>query len=365
MLLLDARAARITWTVLVFAAAIGLVYVLRHLLLLFAFSLFFAYLIFPLVRLVERWVPLAHGRTRAITVVYLVLLVGLGAAGAGIVPRLTRELASLADRLPEMSRQIESGEIVSGALLRRGWETEQIRELARVVQAHAGEIIGYAQRAFAALLGWLSGAWVIVLIPIFAFFILKDAERFAAGGANLIESQPQRRLWSDIADDLHLLLGEYVRALIILSLITFVVWSLLFFLTGVPYAILLAAIGGVLEFIPVVGPLAAGVIVVGVALFSGFAHPWLLLLFVLLWRLVQDYASSPLVMGRGIEIHPALVMFGVIAGGEIGGPAGMFLSVPAIAGLRVVWRRLHAYRLAAAPGAGTGATRSSHPRREP
>jgi predicted PurR-regulated permease PerM len=140
------------------------------------------------------------------------------------------------------------------------------------------------------------------------------------------------------------LLAKYVRALILLSVITFVAWSAAFFIAGVPYPVGLAAIGGGLEFLPIVGPLAAGVIVVSVALFSSYPHPWLLVAFVLAWRLVQDYVSSPLVMGRGIEIHPAVVIFGVIAGGEIGGPAGMFLSVPVIAALRIVWRRVRETR---------------------
>src|SRR5204862_6324710 len=148
---------------------------------------------------------------------------------------------------------------------------------------------------------------------------------------------------------------------------------LLFFLAGVPYAMVLAAIGGTLEFIPVVGPLAGGVIVVSVALFTGYPHPWLLAGFVLGWRLVQDYVSSPQIMGRGIEVHPALVIFGVIAGGEIGGPAGMFLSVPVIAALRVIWRRVRTLRQTPAPaprqrgerrehiGGGPGGPRPKHP----
>ena len=111
-----------------------------------------------------------------------------------------------------------------------------------------------------------------------------------------------------------------------------------------PYALVLAALGGALEFLPVLGPIVAGVIVIAVALFSGFAHPWLLAVFVLVWRLAQDYVSSPLIMGRGVELHPALVIFGVLAGGEIAGPAGMFLSVPLIAGLRLVWRRLRNFQ---------------------
>lgn len=107
-----------------------------------------------------------------------------------------------------------------------------------------------------------------------------------------------------------------------------------------PYALVLAGIGGALEFIPVIGPLTAGVVAVGVSLFAGYAHPWLLATFVLLWRGIQDYGFGPLIMGRGIEIHPALVIVGVLAGGEIAGVAGMFLSVPVIAAVRIVWRRL-------------------------
>ncbi len=346
---LDRHAARVTATVLVFAAAIALVYALRRVLLLFAFSLFFAYLIFPLVRLVERGMPKAYRRALAIGVVYLALLVGLGAAGASIVPRLTREVTSLAQKVPQMSEQIESGRIVGNVLRTSSWRDEGVRQLEEIVRTHAPQIIDYAQRAVTGLLKWLSGAWVIVLIPVLAFFILKDAERVGAGLEALVEDPSHRRLWYDIADDLHLLLGEYVRALIALSLITFVVWSLLFFLAGVPYAMVLAAIGGTLEFIPVVGPLAGGVIVVSVALFTGYPHPWLLAGFVLGWRLVQDYVSSPQIMGRGIEVHPALVIFGVIAGGEIGGPAGMFLSVPVIAALRVIWRRVRTLRQTPAP----------------
>src|SRR5438105_7837235 len=261
MFLLDARTARATWTVLVFAVGIALVWLLRDVLLLFAFSLFFAYLIFPLVRVVERGLGPASRRALAIGVVYLVLLVGLGTAAASVVPRRTRGAAGLAQPLPEPSQQIESGQIVGHMFPVPGWGDERGRQLERLVRLHAPQIVGYAQQAAAGLLRWLSGAWVIVLIPVFAFFILRDAERAVGGIEALIENPAHRRLWYDIADDVNRLFGEYVRALIILSVITFVVWSLLFFLTGVPYALVLAAIGGGLEVSPVLGPPTAGVIV--------------------------------------------------------------------------------------------------------
>jgi predicted PurR-regulated permease PerM len=335
---LDPHTARATWTILVFLGGLGLLYALRGVLLIVALSLFFAYLLFPLVRLTQRW--LIQSRPLAIVVVYLVVLAVLGGAVVAVGPRLSTEVQSLAQQLPDISKQIQSGELVMSILARKGWEGKQIREIDRLLQTHMGEIIGYAQQAAAALLTWLAGAWVIVLIPIFAFFILKDVERFTTTAIWRLGHQGHRGTWWGISEDLHVLLGQYVRALLLLALITFVAWSAVFLVAGVPYAFVLAGIGGALEFIPVIGPLAAGVVAIGVSLFSGYAHPWLLAVFVLVWRGIQDYGTSPLVMARGIEIHPALVIFGVLAGGEIAGVAGMFLSVPIIAVARIVWRRL-------------------------
>jgi len=177
-------------------------------------------------------------------------------------------------------------------------------------------------------------------VPIFAFFILKDGERLAAAVEGVIDSRAGRGLWREIVGDVDQVLGNYVRALIVLCVVTFVVWSVLFYVAGVPYALLLAAIGGALEFVPVVGPVTAGVIVVAVSLFAGFTHPWLLVGFLVLWRGVQDYVTSPLIMGKGVELHPAVVIFCVLAGGEIGGVPGMFLAVPVFAAVKIIGQRL-------------------------
>jgi predicted PurR-regulated permease PerM len=347
---LDRRAARVVWTVLVFAAALGLLYLLRDVLLLFAFGLFFAYLISPLIRLAERAGPLRRHRTAAIALVYAVLLLGLVAVGAAVGPRLVAEAALLAQGLPAMSQQIQSGELVGNVLERRGWDASRVSQVERVIREHAGEVTAYAPRAVAAALKWLSGAWTIVLVPIFAFFFLKDGERFADSVEEMFHTRAGRDLWRSILTDVHHLLGDYVRALILLALVTFVVWSAVLFLAGAPYPILLAAIGGALEFIPVVGPALAGLTVFTVSVFGNYGHPWLILAFVVLWRFIQDYVTGPWVMGGGVELHPALIIFGVIAGGEIAGPVGMFLSVPVIAAMRIVWTRLRAYDNAADVG---------------
>ena len=334
---LDPTTARVAWTLLVIGGAMTLVYILRNVLLLLAFSVFFAYLIFPLVEATQRWVPGLRSRTRAIVLVYLVLLGAVFATGGALGPRLTAEARALAERLPQIAQQWSTSLNVGKALARLGWQKDAIRTVEAALQSHAGEILAYGQSVVAAVLKWLVGAWVIVLVPIFAFFILKDAEAFVATLTGLFEQRHRQRSIR-IGEDLHHLLGEYMRALVLLSLITFAVWSLVFLVVGAPYPLMLAALGGALEVVPLVGPVVAGILVVSVAVFTGYGHALPLVAFVVAWRLIQDYVSSPLVMARGIEIHPALVIFGVIAGGEIAGPAGMFLSVPMMAGLRILWR---------------------------
>jgi predicted PurR-regulated permease PerM len=111
----------------------------------------------------------------------------------------------------------------------------------------------------------------------------------------------------------------------------------------VPYALVLGTAGGIMEFIPVVGPLVAAVLIVGVALLTSYPHWLVLLIFLGVWRLIQDYVVSPRIMGKSMELHPLAAIFGVLAGGEIAGVLGIYLSIPVMAGLRIVWRRWRLY----------------------
>lgn len=107
----------------------------------------------------------------------------------------------------------------------------------------------------------------------------------------------------------------------------------------VSYAIVLGVIGGALEFVPVVGPLVAAVLILVIALVTGYKHLLILALFLGAWRIFQDYVNSPRIMGKQVELHPLLALFGVLAGAEIGGVLGVYLSIPVMASLRIVWRR--------------------------
>jgi len=85
------------------------------------------------------------------------------------------------------------------------------------------------------------------------------------------------------------------------------------------------------------------VLITGVARLTGYSHWVVVLIFLLAWRLIQDYVVSPRVMGKTMELHPLTAIFGVLAGGEIAGVLGVYLSIPVMASLRIVWRRWRMY----------------------
>jgi predicted PurR-regulated permease PerM len=145
----------------------------------------------------------------------------------------------------------------------------------------------------------------------------------------------QRSMWRGIVDDLDVLLGRYIRALLILSGTTLVIYSLFLTLVGVPYSLLLAAVAGLLEFIPVIGPLAAAAACLIVSGLSGYDHLLWLVIFIAAYRIFQDYVLNPYLMSDGVEVPPLLVLFGLLAGEEIGGVVGIFLSVPTLAAAKI------------------------------
>jgi predicted PurR-regulated permease PerM len=185
--------------------------------------------------------------------------------------------------------------------------------------------------------------WLLIVVPILAIFFLKDGRGFSEVGLSLVQSRPQREFLQDVLADLNQMLAHFIRAQLELALLSMVVYTSFMAATRVPYALVLGTAGGIMEFIPVVGPLVAGVVILGVALLMSYPHWLILLIFLIGWRLVQDYVVSPRIMGESMELHPLAAIFGVLAGGEIAGVLGVYLSIPVMASLRIVWRRWRLY----------------------
>ena len=338
MLGLDTRAARAAWTVFLVALALGVAYLLRRVLLVFVLAILFAYLLSPVVNLVDRFLPRRRSRNWALAGVYVALIAVLVLLGAAVGAEVGREAANLEKGFPDLLKKMEQALETPGP----PWLDPAKRHLLELLRGGAPDLTREAlpllEKATAHVVAVLSGALLVVLIPILAFFFLKDGAGLRAAALGMV-SPKQRAMLEDISADLHRLLGQFIRALVLLALATLAAYGVFFALIGMPYGVLLASVAAALEFIPMVGPAAAVVLIALVAAFSGFGHVLLILAFLASYRVFQDYILNPRLMSAGAALHPLLVIFGVLAGEEIAGIPGMFLSVPVLATLRVIWVR--------------------------
>jgi predicted PurR-regulated permease PerM len=340
LLLTDSRTARSLVTVLLFALGLGFLYVARATLIAFLFAIFFAYLMSPMVAHLER---LLKGRGRAIAVIYALLTILVIVFFVVVGPKVTHEGAVLGKKLPDLLTQLSSGQIATQLGEEHGWNEKTTQLLESFLVSHSDEITQLAQRVGLRTADVAKQAWLLFVVPLLSIFFLKDGRAFSDFLLSTIQSRPQREFLENVLNDLNQMLAHFIRAQLTLAALTLLMYSAFLGIMGVPYALVLGTMGGLLEFIPVVGPLAAALIIVSVALLMSYPHWLVLVVFLGFWRLVQDYVSSPRIMGESMELHPLAAIFGVMAGGEVAGILGIYLSIPVMASLRIVFRRWRLY----------------------
>jgi predicted PurR-regulated permease PerM len=326
--------------VLLFALALGFLYVARATLIAFLFAIFFAYLMSPLVNSLER---VLRGRARAIGVIYALLLALVIVFFVLVGPSVTREGARLGQSIPDMLSRLKSGEITEQLRQQHGWNRTTTDFVQSFLANHTDDITRLAQHIGLRVADVAGQAWLFFVVPLLSIFFLKDGRTFSDVLLSTVQSRPQREFLENVLNDLNQMLAHFIRAQLTLAALTLVMYSAFLGIMGVPYALVLGTLGGVLEFIPVVGPLAAALVIVSVALLMSYKHWLILIVFLGLWRLIQDYVSSPRIMGESMELHPLAAIFGVMAGGEVAGILGIYLSIPVMASLRIVFRRWRLY----------------------
>lgn len=339
MLGLDSRAARATWTVVAILLALELAWLARTTILVFTVALLFAYLLNPLVQLVAKLLPEKAPKISAAAIVYM-SGVGVFVAAVLIVgTRIAQEATQLAGQLPGLvqNRDLLLDQYLPIVL--SPYKEEIRATLASQLETGKELLIPALTGLGKGLLSQLSSVLYVVLVPILAFLIQLSLRDMRATVVAMFRTVGRGQMMRGVLSDIDTLLGLYMRAVFLLALATFLSHMLFLGVFGVPYSVLLAGVCGLLEFIPVVGPLTGAVIAVSVAAFSGYPHLGWLVIFFIGYRLFQDYVLAPWLYSSGIELHPLVVLFGVLAGEQVAGITGMFFSVPLVAVLRILYRR--------------------------
>ncbi|MGC2698097.1 MAG: AI-2E family transporter [Candidatus Angelobacter sp.] len=346
----DKKTAQALFTALLFALALLFLYAAWRAIITFLFAIFFAYLLEAPVSKLQTL--LKGSRGAAIAVVYLILVIGLVVIFALAGQTVAQEGQTLLQRAPEMVEKTNARTLVEHLGAKHGWSQGTIDGLARYLDSHRGEIVATTQDLILRAVKTIQSMWWLLLVPILAIFFLKDGRRLGQSLVDSVEDMRNRRIVAETLNQMNLMVGHYIRAQITLAGLAMVVVTFVLWVLRVPYAFALGPAAGALEFIPVVGPAVGGLAVMIVALLAGYNHMLWLLIFLLAWRALQDYVSSPRIMGSTLELHPLAVLFGVLAGGEVAGVIGVFLSVPVLATLRILW---HAWLIQRKAGQKTAA----------
>jgi len=336
---------RIVVILLAVVAFLWILYKLTTVLLLLVLSIFFAYLIAPLVDLVQQPLRIRQKEYRiprglAIGIVYVIVFVGGGIALYLLLPQL-------AAQFPEFKQQATAYyKTITGYGERISQYSKEHRIPEGITTALNNTVLGLIARggemataAFEHVLGWIIFLPWIVLIPILSFFLLKDADSFRRSALAMLPRGRLRWRGDEFFQDINSTLAAYIRAQLTACLLVGILCSIGFALIGLPSPLVLGLLAGMLEFVPLIGPLVVAILVAVLAMLHwGFGMAVVVLLFLAVLRIVQDYVIYPRIIGQGIHLHPLAVILAILAGAEIAGVAGIFLAIPVIAILTVSYR---------------------------
>ena len=331
--------------VLAVAVTLWIIVKLQGVILLLILSIFFAYFVAPLVEFLSRPIHVsgrkfAVPRALAIALSYLIIVAVIVLGIYVLVPRL-------GSQFPEFAQQAR-GYWTSVGTKTQGWVEyfRSHRMPGPLLDAINGAIPGVIEKVSQTVSGVLSSiaGWVIyipwlILIPILSFFFLKDVDAFRRSALQMLPRGRWRWRGDEFFQDVNSTLAAYIRAQLTACVFIGVVCAVGFTLLGLPSPLVLGVIAGICEFVPLVGPLLVAVVAVVAAMLHG--GPFLalmVLVFLGVLRIVQDYVVYPRLIGQGIHLHPLAVIIAILSGAELAGIAGIFLAIPVVAILTVSYR---------------------------
>jgi predicted PurR-regulated permease PerM len=345
---LTAQRLDVAWKMLLSAVLIFLIfsYVIHFLerigiiLLIIIGAIFFAYLVYPVVRWLNRKFPLIV----AILLVYALIAALIAIGLTYVIPLASGEVATLIRNWPSMQTKLvtfvrdpHNTLIAHAPAFVRDELAKLPAQIPVWLQKHGSAAAG---NALVVLLGTAAFLGACVAIPVLGAYLLYDSEtikRFVMGFVPL----KQRDATLDILAELEQVIGGFIRGQLLVgaSVGTLIAIGLTF--VGEPYAILIGVVAAALDLIPYIGPVIAAIPAFIIAVIAG-GFPLALkvaIVFVLANQL-EGHVIAPNIVSRTIKLSPSAVLIAILIGGELDGVVGMFVAVPIAGIIRVLLLRI-------------------------
>lgn len=323
------------------------------------FAAILAYILNPMINLIDR--KTSFKRSTGILIVYLLLAVGIIGAIIALGFAAIEQISTLIQQVPTFITETtdlvqtwigEAGPIGIGPFtinpidIDWGFLSEQVVSLVEPIVSRSGQIITGVATTAVGLVGIL--LFVFILSVYFAIEIPQ-----LGGYVGRVAHQPGYRQDAErLMREFGRIWSAYLRGQVILGIIIFlVVWSGLAIL-GVQNSLALGILSGLLEFIPVIGPVIGAGAAMIVAFFqpenymglSSLTHTGIVLAFMILVQQLENNLLVPRIVGEALDLHPLIVMISVFMGSSLAGILGAILAAPVVATLKLLgiyaWRKM-------------------------
>jgi predicted PurR-regulated permease PerM len=328
--------------VLLFLALV--VYQFRILLRPLVIAFLLAFILNPVIDFLERRAGMRRGLAAGL--VFLVLCIALLAALAApvtAVPSVTRAILSIQFDLRQIIDDISA--FFDRRVAIAGYEFD-LSLISRELSTSLRRLVeGIAQGTLDVVFGIASGAFWVIFVIVVAFYFVRDGYRIAEQ-IDYLAPPTYRDDVTRLRQEIAQMWNAFLRGQLLLgsamALATVVVDTAI----GLPYAWALGLFAGVMELVPNIGPYIAAIPAVLVALIQGssfipLGNFWFAVLVAGLYfllQLIENNIFVPRILGRTLNVHPLVVMVGIIAGGQLAGILGVLLAAPTLATFRVLGR---------------------------
>lgn len=297
-----------------------IVYLIRDLLLLLLLAIVFASGISPIVTWFEnRRIP----RLLGLLIVVVVVFSGLALLLRAVVPPLIHDFNAFASNFPQYATFLKEGlkpiGISPEGVIGKGLN-QALEQGAAIIGKGVTSLPSFTLQVF-------GGIFKFATLMLMTFYLSLDRDgvgKFLRLFVPAGEESYTLRLW----DRAQKQFGSWAQGQLLLMLLIGVISYIGFWLLGVQYALLLAFVAGLLEIVPVVGPVVAGGAAVLVTIFDSTEKALLVLLFFTIVQQLEGHIIVPLLYRRILKLHPVMVILALLIGARLAGPVGVLLAVP-------------------------------------
>src|SRR5947207_4955122 len=304
----------------------------------FLWAAILGYILLPVVRAFEK--RLTNHRGWAAAIVFVVVLLVIAGGVRFLAPLAVEQAQTFQRSLPTLIANAQN--TLAETLDQIGAEDLVPIVFGPISTAPLEVSRNVANLAVPFIVGFSHFLLEFLVFLIATFFFLRDWPRLINWFKRLVPPASRHELLP-LGEQVSILLSRYVRGQLLLVAIMSAATTIGLTVFGVPFSLLLGLVTGVLEVIPIIGPITAGAIACLVALGNPNPFGWSQLAYVgaiavmyTVLRHAEDYFVIPLVIGRIVRLHPALVIFSLLSGGAVFGLIGVVLAVPVAATARLV-----------------------------